>query len=290
MLKLSVKLGDFENTERFREDLKSIKRAGFDGIDLQLNSTEFRRSLYAPNAMETAEKVGDMIREEGLEICQCHPPFNPYVYGKPQVGEAVIRDCIAAIPYAARAGAKLLVIHPKRPRNAEDLLYHRPEVFREWNMRMYSEMVPIADECGVTLLVENLFSVDYTDKHLPGYSSEPEELLELTDRFPQMGICMDTGHAIVLQKDLAQMVKTFGNKLLALHIHNNDGLHDLHLSPFSCCETVDWAGFGHALKEIGYRGAINLECDTADQTPASIRPSAYQYLAQCARYIASLAE
>lgn len=289
MLKCSTKIGDFENLDRFRRDLKSIKAAGFDGIDLQLNSNEFRKSLYQENALRTADRIRVCIEEEGLEVSQCHPPFNPYVYGDPKKGEAVIRDCLACIPYAAQTGAKLLVIHPKRPRNAEDPLYLRPDVFRAWNEEMYAQMVPVADRYGVTLLVENLFSVDQTDRHLPGYSSDPEDLLTLTRRFPQMGICFDTGHALALKQNLGTMVRTFGDKLLALHIHNNDGLHDLHLAPF-CTEEVNWRSFCSALKEIGYRGTINLECDLAEQTPDEIRLAAFQYLGQCAKYLASLAD
>jgi sugar phosphate isomerase/epimerase len=48
-----------------------------------------------------------------------------------------------------------------------------------------------------------------------------------------------------------------GDKLKAVHIHDNMGKEDEHLIPGD--GIIDWNAFADALREIGYTGVISLE-------------------------------
>ena len=57
----------------------------------------------------------------------------------------------------------------------------------------------------------------------------------------------------------ANMIRQLGHRLQALHIHDNDRLHDSHQIPYSM--EIDFDGIVKALKEIGYYGYFTLEAD-----------------------------
>ena len=117
-----------------------------------------------------------------------------------------------------------------------------------------------------------------------------EELNKLMDAFPELSICLDTGHAVITGQKPADMVRQFGSRIKALHLHGNDRIHDLHLTPFEC-EDMEWKPFCEALHEIGYRGTINMEVlSFVRRTPFSIRPEMYAYLHACADYLARMAD
>ena len=58
---------------------------------------------------------------------------------------------------------------------------------------------------------------------------------------------------------------TLGYRLKVLHIHDNDGIADLHQIPYTFTRTrennssTDWDGFVRGLSRAGYRGTLSFE-------------------------------
>ena len=69
--------------------------------------------------------------------------------------------------------------------------------------------------------------------------------------------CFDSGHAYAGSQEPSHMLKLLGDKVKVLHLHDNDGLDDLHLPP--TFGTIDWNKLCKPLKEIGFDGYINME-------------------------------
>ena len=62
-------------------------------------------------------------------------------------------------------------------------------------------------------------------------------------------ICLDVGHANANEKSAAQEALAAGDRLLALHLQDNDGLgQDQHLLPGR--GTTDWDAFLRAMAEL----------------------------------------
>ena len=74
--------------------------------------------------------------------------------------------------------------------------------------------------------------------------------------------CLDIGHAEMKGSDTSavEMIHALGDRLQALHIHDNDKWHDSHQIPFSM--DIDFVPIVKALKEIGYKGYFTLESDS----------------------------
>ena len=55
------------------------------------------------------------------------------------------------------------------------------------------------------------------------------------------------------------MIHALKDRLQALHLHDNDRLHDSHQIPFSM--QIDFTAVVKALKKVGYKGYLTLEAD-----------------------------
>lgn len=120
----------------------------------------------------------------------------------------------------------------------------------------------LADHCarvGVRLALENV--ADY-GKGVWGhrrFGAVMEELLDLITDIgsPHLGICLDTSHANMQGLNQPAAIRAAGDRLIALHISDNDGSGDQHRIPGY--GTVEWAPLVTALREVGFRGDFNLE-------------------------------
>ena len=75
--------------------------------------------------------------------------------------------------------------------------------------------------------------------------------------------CLDVGHAKLCCEDPAAFVKALGKKRLgALHVHDVDGIRDLHTLPYF--GMGNWDKFTKALAEIDYEGDFTYESGNFD--------------------------
>jgi sugar phosphate isomerase/epimerase len=71
-----------------------------------------------------------------------------------------------------------------------------------------------------------------------------------------LGLCFDSGHANLSGHDFEHL-KRLKDRLIAVHLHDNDGLTDQHKIPFS--GTVDWEALASVIALSSYEGCVNLE-------------------------------
>ena len=90
-------------------------------------------------------------------------------------------------------------------------------------------------------------------------------LIDLIDE-PNVGICLDSGHAHLSGYNVADAVRTIGSKLCTTHFHDNVGAkdqpagkphRDMHTSVG--LGTINWFDVIRALDEIGFAGPVNFE-------------------------------
>jgi len=104
---------------------------------------------------------------------------------------------------------------------------------------------------GVRIALENMAGDDYLliDALLSRYGPE------------FLGLCYDSGHGNMGPNGLEQLEQR-KERLIAIHLHDNDGINDQHNIPFS--GTVDWARLMRILPMSPYRAGINLEVVIAE--------------------------
>lgn len=72
----------------------------------------------------------------------------------------------------------------------------------------------------------------------------------------RLGFCYDSGHENCYSKG-TDLLSMYGNKLMALHLHDNDGTGDQHRIPGE--GTINWDIVVRKIKKTTYRGAVTLE-------------------------------
>jgi sugar phosphate isomerase/epimerase len=162
-----------------------------------------------------------------------------------------------AIRGSAYLGAKAMVLHPLMPFGANEPT--NPSEVLEINLEFMSSLSEVAGEYGITVCYENMPFLNH-----PIHSAR-----EVTDLVRKVNsnnfkVCLDTGHCIRCGEDLTDAVKYIGKDLLfAMHVHDNDGLHDRHWMPKM--GIGDWKGFSGALADIGFDGVFSLETSASSK-------------------------
>lgn len=135
--------------------------------------------------------------------------------------------------YAQKVGAHFVVVHTNEglgnAAKNPDMRKNRQKLVRE----RLAALQNIASHSGVPLVIENVGLRIY-DNVLFTY----EEYLELLADFPQARALIDTGHAHVNGWNIPACIEALGDRLIAFHLHDNDGNADAH-QPIGN-GTIDW--------------------------------------------------
>jgi sugar phosphate isomerase/epimerase len=141
-------------------------------------------------------------------------------------------------------------VHPDRSVPMHDRGYYIRR-----NLQTLEELMPESERHGVGIMVENL----------PGEFNNAQQLGELLDALPPLGLHLDVGHAnlSVPYNTTEEILAAYGDRLRHVHAHDNKGGNaDLHLPLGS--GNIDWPHTVQALRRCGYDGTITLEVFTPD--------------------------
>ena len=210
-----------------------IKRAGFDATCLWWADDEKANT-------GTLEDLPKIVRDNGLEIDNIHAPFkdahllsseNPSERRKLiDLHKQWIGDC-------ARHNIPKMVFHTcpdiPSPLPPNSLLLDSIE-----------EILRFAESAKVILAVENIRRKEYVDIILEKFDSE------------NLRFCYDSGHDFIWSEEPVEVLKKWGHKLAATHLHDNKGSDDDHLIPFT--GTIDWQKVVSNWPK-DYKGVLMLE-------------------------------
>ena len=266
--------------------IELIAKAGFDAWDFSMfemgridwstrRLIPSEHPLTQPNYLAFARQLRKIGEDNGIHCNQSHAPF-------PVEVPAILSMQKRAIECTAEAGGKICIIHPDN------------NVGPEKNAEMYGELLAFAKSCGVKIATENMWNWDpVLDQAAPAACSDPASFHAHLDAVndPDFVACLDIGHAEMrgVNTSAVEMIRALGNRLQALHIHDNDLWHDSHQLPFTM--DIAFAPIVKALKEIGYNGYFTLEVDRypGDFT-AETMPRCVQSMADTARKLADMFE
>ena len=180
-----------------------------------------------------------------------HAPFNDINIASlnESVREMSVIELIKIMNMASELDIKTVTIHPGLYSLVVSGLEERSVMAAKRSLRTLDRM---AQECGVRLCVENMPGFKF---FLGQTADQMSELLEGTN----LPICLDIGHANTTGQ-LNEIIDTLGNRIMNVHIHDNDGKQDQHLTIGE--GTVD---FDDCLKRLSsYGGRYIIECKTLE--------------------------
>ena len=253
----------------YLEAVRRLSKLGFDCLDLTL--THFREKADDPLLSDDYKTIAEEIRktadECGISFNQCHAPYYfavemSRIYSDNAMYEKIIGTTLRAIEVAGIVGAKTVVIHPTHFTNYN--VSNRYETL-SYNLNFYDKFAAAAKAAGVKIAVENMWQSNiYTKAIVADVCSNPYELKEYVDALNEkygggFTACLDIGHCALTGANPADAIKILGDRLGALHVHDNDARADQHLMPG--CGVIDFTEVIKALKEVGYKGEFTYEAD-----------------------------
>jgi sugar phosphate isomerase/epimerase len=213
----------------FETRIKDIKNAGFDSVSMWIDEDgRWERDK---------DEIPLIIRDNGLLLEYAHAPYRNinHIWDE-RLSESVEGKYIAYIDYCRRHRIPILVMHATHGFRVKEVNGH--------GIALLERLVRHAKNGGVRIAVENTKSNGIMEKIL----SEIED--------PALGLCFDTSHDNLHALHKFELMEKHGNRLLCLHISDNDGLADDHWIPFQ--GKIDWDDFIEKLPK-GYDGVLNLE-------------------------------
>lgn len=234
-----------------REHLVEIAAHDFEAVEVFATRTHF--NYHDPR---TIVALAEWLDDTRLTLNSLHAPICASLiegiwgegYSTAVVDEArrrrALSEAEAALNVARTIPYRFLVVHLGVPgKDAPG------DNSRDAARRSIDELQRLADAVDVRLALEVI----------PNELSSPTALVRLIENDLEgsnAGICLDTGHAL-LMGDPIEAIETCSGHLVTTHLHDNQGRTDDHLVPFD--GALDWSATVLALQKIGYDGAWIFE-------------------------------
>lgn len=230
-------------------------------------------------------RIGCELEKRGMKANQ-HHGYAACLAEPGTSQKQVVENLKRCIDFSANLHADNLVIHPGKLAGRYASLAEEIRAFGDLLNRCGTESVinQIAEnmrEAGEYARKNNVFlAMENLDAfhHLSNIEQLPE-IIRRADH-PNVGGCLDFGHAHCAGISPVRWIHAFGSKLFTTHIHDNHGNSrgikpgslteatkdfDEHLSPG--LGTIDWSACITALWEIGYDRTLSFESSFPTGSP-----------------------
>jgi sugar phosphate isomerase/epimerase len=232
------------------ERYKLIRSAGFHSVILGWAG-------FPDNPDETKQKNPELARKNGLHIENMHTPFagaNEFWLDKLD-GEEYLNKQLSCIEDCKRHEIPAMVLHINQGLT--------PPLVTSIGLKRLEHLVNKAEKYDVYLAFENMRNTEHLRYIWNNIKSD------------QVKFCYDSGHQNCKTPN-EDLLTEYGDRLIAIHLHDNNGVNDQHILPFD--GTINWLDTMQKLRSSKYAGAISLEVISdsyADFTPFQFLQLAY---------------
>lgn len=304
MITIGVQTHNIIDDENPLEGFELLKKCGFNAVDFSLNYYLKNTSLYKLEKNEFFDKSleelkqyftphKDAAKKTGIKIHQMHMPYPLFVPHADKNFNDYLMNIVAvkSLEICAFFECKYIVIHGfklNRYLGSRQAEWDRTEQFLHY-------IASLAKTLRIIICLENLY--DFNGDILEGICCNAQFISKQIDKLNEeyntevFGFCFDIGHANLMGLDFYDFITVLKHRLKVLHIHDNDGVSDLHQLPFTFTRnrenqsTTDWNGFIKALKDIKFDGVLNFEtAPVLTSFPEQLKPQVLKLIADIGRY------
>lgn len=212
----------------FEERYKMIKNAGFDCVMLWWSDKFGRGAGY--------QRDVQFARNAGLYIENIHAPLHEqnFLSMDNLDGESVFQSYLQCVNECFAFSIPVLVIHLPDDRHPINKL----------GLERLGIMIREAERRDIQIAFENLDNIQNLALVLESF------------QVGNVGFCYDSCHHVNFVPDI-DLLKLYGNRLMALHLHDNCGKYNQHQLPFD--GNIDWQAVMRKISLTGYEKATTLE-------------------------------
>ena len=234
----------------YNEIIMLIKEAGFQSV-MTWWGDEHKDTNAGPK-----ESQPEIIRKAGLQLENTHFTFSGVnnLLEDTLDGQEILNIYCSYIDDCKNFGISTAVMHVTDGEN--------PPPYNQLGLDRFKYLIEKAEKNNIIIALENVRKPEYLDYIFENIESN------------SLRFCYDSGHENCFTQGIDFLAK-YGEKLAALHLHDNDGTYDQHLFPFK--GTVNWKNIMTQLKKLEYKGSLAFEFD-AQYIDVSKEYTAIKYL------------
>ena len=234
------------------KELEAISELGFDYLELTMDPPQAHYSLIR----QQKKRLLKALDRKQMKLV-CHLPSFVYTADLTHgLRKASLNEVIKSLEVAAELGCLKSVLHPSYIMGLGIFVMDQA---REYALESLEAIMEKADQLELLICLENLFPKAHS-------LVEPEDFTDIFEKFPNLKMTLDTGHAHIEDTDGKRAVKfieRFSDRIDHIHVSDNFGEADNHL-PVGA-GTVNLNEIVKALKGIGYDNTITLEVFSKDR-------------------------
>lgn len=306
MLEIGVQTKNVVPDDDPAAGFRLLRGLGFSCVDFSLNGYLTNIDLYQNRRGRFFDRSQGELEEffaphragaeaAGVRVHQMHMPYPIYLPKGSRELNDYLWNVVApkSMGLCGYFGCRYIVVHGFKlafELGSEEAEWERTEQFLH-------TIAPLAREQGSVICIENLYG-SVAGRITEGPCCDARRAAERIDRFNDrygaqvLGFCFDTGHANLVGLDFEGFITTLGERLKVLHIHDNDGVADLHQIPFVFTRTrenrssTDWEGFVRGLRAVGFDGVLNFEtAPVLTAFPGELKEDALRLIARIGMYL-----
>jgi len=228
--------------EPLAETAARLAGFGYDGLELKGDL-----KLYDP------AEVKAILDDHGLAVLSLTPQDVDLPHPDAEVRAQAVDYYLRLLDFAAEVGARMVGCHGAVGRIRPATAYEQEYVNFVVGVQRIAER---AQELGLQLAIEVL---NRYESHLLNTAEEAVRFVEEVGT-PNVGLLLDAYHMNIEEADLGSAIRAAGEHLFLFHAadSNRQAVGRGH---------TDFAGIIRALQDIGYDGAIIVECTASGPDP-----------------------
>ncbi len=225
------------------------------GVNVQTVSLGARESHSEYLSQTGRSRLLRMAHEFEIELDSLHVPIArgyDLSNADPEPRMAAVCRVALCMASAVELGCRTTILH----------LTHYEQAPYEQRLEPLLEsldaLIESAENMGIYLAAENLYdrsSLRFLERTLEEFDS------------PHYGLCYDSSHDQLSRTEPYTLLEKYSDRLLAVHLSDNDGQEDRHWIPFS--GIVDWDRVCGVLREVKFAGPLLLEVERGSAPEAT---------------------
>ena len=217
-----------------QERMRLIKDAGFKGIAGLLWQSDFDSDY---------QLFPKYANDAGLYIESIHAPWQRVndIWTDSERGHHFTEEILKLIKVCSLHEIPTLILHPE---NKDGTAHSELPTHFTIGLDRIKRVADEAERLGINVAIENMCQPEYLERIFSSIDSK------------RLGFCFDSGHWNIFTPDI-DLLALYSDRLMALHLHDNNGKEDWHAVPLS--GGINWAEMASKLKKAKYTGAISLE-------------------------------
>jgi sugar phosphate isomerase/epimerase len=234
------------------DELADIAALGFDYLELTMDPPQ----AHYMTIRQQMSSILSVLRSQSMNII-CHlPTFVSTADLTDSIREASLQEMFNSLEVAAELGSRKVVLHPG---HIGGLGIYVKETALALANKSLAAIIDRAQTLGLGVCLENMF---------PRCRAffEPADFVEILQRFPDLRLTLDTGHANIDNpggRRILEFIEKFGHRIGHLHISDNFGKRDDHI-PLGAGK-IDFSKIVKALKQCGYDDTATMEIFSEDR-------------------------